>query len=154
MFYCDKSDFQDRVSYWYIGLKKVGPPPCSTQPFFETFDKRSYSVRYEWVHSDCQHIFKIAGKMAKSDELDREWGPTFFITLRSLIKSLFSVWNIINFLYIGRQLWVVKIASEKNRPDLKPMVKYVANMHGNEAVGRELMIGQGLLYYLNFTGLI
>ena len=60
----------------------------------------------------------------------------------------------INFFYLGRQLWVVKIASEKNRPDLKPMVKYVANMHGNEAVGRELMIGQGLLYYLNFTGLI
>ena len=44
-------------------------------------------------------------------------------------------------LFSGRQLWVVKIALEKNRPNLKPMVKYVANMHGNEVVGRELMLG-------------
>ena len=54
-----------------------------------------------------------------------------------------------HFLFSGRKLWVVKIASDKTRPDLKPMVKYVANMHGNEAVGRELMLGQELLYYLN-----
>merc|ERR1719510_1545136 len=41
----------------------------------------------------------------------------------------------------GRKLWVVRISTEKDqRADLKPMVKYTANMHGNEAVGRELML--------------
>ena len=51
-----------------------------------------------------------------------------------------------NFVYLGRQLWVVKISTENQRSDLKPMVKYVANMHGNEVVGRELLLG--LIEYL------
>ena len=41
----------------------------------------------------------------------------------------------------GRELWVMKISTEKNqRSDLKPMVKYIANMHGNEPTGRELLL--------------
>jgi carboxypeptidase D len=44
----------------------------------------------------------------------------------------------------GRQLWVMHISTDvhkgQQRTDLKPMVKYVANMHGNEVVGRELML--------------
>jgi hypothetical protein len=30
---------------------------------------------------------------------------------------------------------------KEQRTFLKPMVKYVANIHGDEAVGRELIIG-------------
>ena len=41
----------------------------------------------------------------------------------------------------GRDLWVMKISTDQGeRSDLKPMVKYVANMHGNEVVGRELLL--------------
>ena len=41
----------------------------------------------------------------------------------------------------GRKLWVMKISTDQNeRSDLKPMVKYIANMHGNEVVGRELLL--------------
>ena len=43
----------------------------------------------------------------------------------------------------GRELWVLQISTDANRErsELKPMFKYVANMHGNEAVGKELLLG-------------
>ena len=42
----------------------------------------------------------------------------------------------------GRQLWVIQISTDvhKERSMLKPMFKYVANMHGNEVVGKELLL--------------
>ncbi|XP_040575872.1 carboxypeptidase D [Lepeophtheirus salmonis] len=43
----------------------------------------------------------------------------------------------------GRELWVLRVtvgAHEEDRKLRKPMFKYVANMHGNEALGRELVI--------------
>ena len=42
-----------------------------------------------------------------------------------------------------RSLWVLRISKDihgKHSDDLKPMVKYVGNIHGNEAVGKELLI--------------
>lgn len=48
----------------------------------------------------------------------------------------------------GRDLLVLQISENVSRRNpLEPMVKYVANMHGDEAVGRELLIifGQYLL---------
>ena len=43
----------------------------------------------------------------------------------------------------GRHLWVLQISTDVNKRRsgvLKPMVKYIGNIHGNEAVGRELLI--------------
>ncbi|KAH6933701.1 hypothetical protein HPB50_017667 [Hyalomma asiaticum] len=41
----------------------------------------------------------------------------------------------------GRELWVLLLSSRStNDKLLKPSMKYVANMHGNEAVGKELML--------------
>jgi len=50
----------------------------------------------------------------------------------------------------GRQLWVVLVTKDPHNDDqlLKPNVKYVANMHGNEVVGRELLL-QLLVYLVN-----
>ena len=41
----------------------------------------------------------------------------------------------------GRDLWVLVISSSPNdRQVLVPDVKYVGNIHGNEAVGREVLL--------------
>ncbi|XP_077533245.1 carboxypeptidase D-like isoform X2 [Haemaphysalis longicornis] len=41
----------------------------------------------------------------------------------------------------GRDLWVLLVTKDPQEETLlKPNVKYVANMHGNEAVGRQLMV--------------
>ncbi|XP_014662408.1 PREDICTED: carboxypeptidase D-like [Priapulus caudatus] len=46
----------------------------------------------------------------------------------------------------GRELWVMSIAGVQDRHVLgRPEVKYVGNIHGNEAVGREL-----LLHFANY----
>ena len=56
-------------------------------------------------------------------------------------SDLLEMYNLSETSHNGRQLWVVKVSKDKNiRADLKPMVKYIANMHGNEVVGRSLMI--------------
>lgn len=40
----------------------------------------------------------------------------------------------------GRTLWLAKVGSDLSNDTDKPKLLYVANMHGDEAVGRELMI--------------
>ena len=42
----------------------------------------------------------------------------------------------------GRELWVMRITSNARqpRPPGRPMFKYVGNMHGNEVVGREVLL--------------
>ena len=41
----------------------------------------------------------------------------------------------------GRELWVLRVTADiDNVPIMRPRVKWVANMHGDESVGRELTI--------------
>lgn len=41
----------------------------------------------------------------------------------------------------NRELWALEISSNiQNRSTLTPMFKYVANMHGDESIGRQLTI--------------
>jgi len=52
----------------------------------------------------------------------------------------------------GREIPVIQISQgvRKDRSKLKPMVKLIANMHGNEAVGRELMLALAKYLLQNF----
>nr|XP_046909293.1 carboxypeptidase M-like [Dermatophagoides farinae] len=61
---------------------------------------------------------------------------TFAQTYPKLCK-LYSIGKSVQ----GRDLWVLLITKDPDEDVLlKPNVKYVANMHGNEAVGRELLL--------------
>ncbi|KAH7960046.1 hypothetical protein HPB49_016638 [Dermacentor silvarum] len=58
-------------------------------------------------------------------------------TIRPDLASLYSIGQSIQ----GRELWVLLLSSRStNNKLLKPSMKYVANMHGNEVVGKELML--------------
>ena len=63
-------------------------------------------------------------------------------TLTDEYPELLSLYHLDEKTHHDRQLWVVRLSTEEQgeRSDLKPMVKYVANMHGDETVGRELMV--------------
>merc|ERR1712008_221098 len=70
--------------------------------------------------------------------------------LKSQIQNLYDKYSSQNLIEIGtigksvrgEDLTYLKITSNVNstRPLLKPMFKYVANMHGDETVGRQLVI--------------
>ena len=57
--------------------------------------------------------------------------------------ELTNLYNLSETSVEGRSLWVLQITKDvhkRHRGELRPMVKYVGNIHGNEAVGRELLI--------------
>jgi hypothetical protein len=51
------------------------------------------------------------------------------------ITKLFSIGKSVK----GRDLWVMKISKDAKTDDSRPEFKYIANMHGDEIVGREMM---------------
>ncbi|TRY73740.1 hypothetical protein TCAL_00928 [Tigriopus californicus] len=58
-------------------------------------------------------------------------------TIYSNLTALYSIGQSVQ----GRELWVMVVSRSPYEHMIgKPNVKYVANMHGNEAVGRELML--------------
>ncbi len=65
--------------------------------------------------------------------------------MQSIISFLFRLYKLSEKSIEERELWVFQISTDNpdhggDRSLLKPMVKFVGNMHGNEAVGRELLL--------------
>ncbi|XP_054153380.1 carboxypeptidase M-like [Oppia nitens] len=78
-----------------------------------------------------------------------------YTSMTAMLKSINQTYPELVYLYSigqsvqGRELWVMLITNDPgNEVLLKPNVKYVANMHGNEVVGRELMLHL-IAYLLN-----
>ena len=74
------------------------------------------------------------------------YGPKGLETFEKDLKSIAQKYPGITKLYsIGksvknRDLWVMKLSRNAKVDDKRPEFKYIANMHGDEIVGRELMI--------------
>ena len=103
-------------------------PPTSTSIKVANCDFPKYSLKY--------HNY---------DELTQEMQ-----FLAANYSDLLTLYHLEDQSIQNRQLWVIKISTDigGQRSDLKPMVKYVANMHGNEVVGRELLI-EFIKYLMN-----
>jgi len=68
-------------------------------------------------------------------------------TIYANLTALYSIGQSVQ----GRELWVMVVSSSPYEHMIgKPNVKYVANMHGNEAVGREMMLHMILYLVQNY----
>jgi len=68
-------------------------------------------------------------------------------TIYANLTALYSVGQSVQ----GRELWVMVVSSSPYEHMIgKPNVKYVANMHGNEAVGREMLLHMILYLVQNY----
>jgi len=101
-------------------------------------------------------IKKFDAKLVVEEEKAPEWVDTSFIKsytdhgeMVNILKDIETTYPDIARRYTignseeGRSLECIQITKDAKKPRklLKPMVKYVANIHGDEAVGRELLIG-------------
>jgi len=91
-------------------------------------------------------IYQLLNSYHHYDELNgllNSWASNY-----TKIAQLFSVGKS----YTGKELLVMRLSSPltNNNDDefqlLKPKFKWIANMHGDETIGREMMIA--LIYYL------
>ncbi|OFZ15800.1 MAG: hypothetical protein A2X86_11275 [Bdellovibrionales bacterium GWA2_49_15] len=62
--------------------------------------------------------------------------------LKEIVQANSSIMKLISVgkSHEGKDLWLVKVSDNPAVDEKEPEFKYVANMHGNEIVGRELMV--------------
>ena len=67
-------------------------------------------------------------------------------------SKLTKVYNLSEKSHEGRDLIVFQISTDvnKKRAELKPMVKYVSNIHGNEPLGQELLLNFAVFLCFNY----
>lgn len=98
---------------------------------------------------------KVKDQPSRKDFASIDWTYHHYDDMTSLLKNVSNKFpNLVRLYSIGtstggRQLWVAKVSSDVNKSQLLvPNIKLIANMHGNEAVGRELLL-QLLVYLVN-----
>ncbi|GLH03804.1 Carboxypeptidase D [Gryllus bimaculatus] len=116
----------DKVYTWAgeATLRGYGPPPAPGAPA----DRADQPYTIDFRYHDYDQLTKFLRTTS---------------TRFPHLTALYSIGKSVQ----GRDLWVLVVSSSPYEHMIgKPDVKYVANMHGNEAVGRELMLH--LIHYL------
>ncbi|KAL2601750.1 hypothetical protein AAZV13_10G184200 [Glycine max] len=84
--------------------------------------------------SQAQTSVDLAQGFMSNDEL--EWAIQEFGQRCSNISRVYSIGKSVN----GFPLWVIEISDKPGEEETEPAFKYIGNVHGDEPVGRELLI--------------
>ncbi|VVC40091.1 Hypothetical protein CINCED_3A010143 [Cinara cedri] len=117
----------------------AGSPPAGTAAGYAV--DSAYGPHYSTQDLIQDQSYQLEFKYHDYDKMTK-----FLRTTSSRFPNLTALYSIGKSVQ-GRDLWVMVVSSSPYEHMIgKPDVKYVANMHGNEAVGRELMLH--LIQYL------
>ncbi|XP_053642527.1 carboxypeptidase D isoform X4 [Cherax quadricarinatus] len=110
----------------YIRGQEANQPPTSYQPHY---DPQYYD---ENLISSSNTLDFEYHNYAKMTDFVRSMSATY-----PNLTALYSIGKSVQ----GRELWVMVVSASPYEHIVgQPNVKYVANMHGNEAVGREMLL--------------
>ncbi|MBT3584918.1 MAG: DUF2817 domain-containing protein [Halobacteriovoraceae bacterium] len=106
---------------------------------FEVFGPVGLS---KWLKELNIPFSPLPEELNKSDKSEY---PTLLAIENRLKKLASENPNILSLSSLGKSveknpIWMVKISDNASIDEVEPEVKYIANMHGNEIVGRELML--------------
>lgn len=109
--------------------------------------KESQRVIFFFVFSVLTYAATNAASMKRRDLETNDWRYHNYDDMTKLLQELASTYPQITRLYNigesvqGRKLWVMEISNKPGKHQVGvPEFKYIANMHGNEAVGREVLL--------------
>jgi hypothetical protein len=98
----------------------------------EVFLKQN-KIRYSFLKEDITSSEEKNGYMSP-EEVEAEL--KFLAKSYPQLSKLYSIGKSVE----KRDLWVMKLSNNAAIDDDRPEFKYIANMHGNEIVGREIML--------------
>lgn len=96
-----------------------------------------------WLKKNSPVLFyKLDGNITKSALLSYPSPEQIEASLFELAKKNPNIFKLFSIgkTQEGRELWVMKVSDNVEIDETEPEFKYVANMHGDEIVGREMMV--------------
>ena len=110
---------------------------------FNTISELGFEIKYIPNQAKIYYEELIADPNYSNDPMrsyhDYDELTDFLININSefpAITNLFSIGQSVQ----GRELWVLEISDNPGVNEIEPEFKYIANMHGDETVGRELCL--------------
>jgi hypothetical protein len=107
-----------------IGYELYGPKGTGEWLSFSQINYSVLDLEEKGIGSDYQSFDQMTEKLKQ------------LVSQHPDIAKLYSIGKSVE----GRDLWVVKISDNVEVDEVEPEFKYISTMHGDEIVGRELMV--------------
>ncbi|MBI4403787.1 MAG: succinylglutamate desuccinylase/aspartoacylase family protein [Deltaproteobacteria bacterium] len=130
--------WDDTYAFGYISIEKVRALPQAVQPYTIELDA------LDWAQNDYDPKTLQVRNLAISSSASYEAYHTYE-TLTEELRNLAEAYpnlatlNTAGKSVEGRQLWYLRISSQ-SKSIAKPKLLYISSMHGDEVVGKELMV--------------